>query len=315
MQEDTLQYTADDGVEIFVYRWAPDDAGAVKAILHIAHGLAEHAPRYARLAGTLTAAGYVVYVNDHRGHGETAKTEADLGFFAERDGFSRCVRDLAGMIGQWKAQHPGLPAILLGHSMGSFFTQEYLYTFGDTIQAAVLSGSTGKPPARIHIGRVVARIERWRHGARGRSALLTQLGFGENNKPFEPARTEFDWLSRDPAEVDKYVADPLCGFEVSTQMWIDLMGSALAAGRPENQARIPKHLPVYIFSGDMDPIGGVKGKGVLQLADAYRHAGLTNVTCQLYPGGRHEMLNETNRDEVTADLLAWLDSTVATLQS
>lgn len=298
MRADTFRVKADDGAEFHTYRWLPDDAP--RAIFQVAHGLAEHAARYARLARALTAQGFGVYANDHRGHGQTAGA-GDLGLFAERDGWRKCIGDLWTLNRRISAEHSGSPIILLGHSMGSFMAQDFVADHSDAIAALVLSGSNGPPPAIAGIGRMIARIERLRLGARGKSALLQAMMFGEFNKRFKPARTEFDWLSRDPAEVDAYVADPLCGFEFTNQLAVDLLDALGPLLKPERLARIRKDLPVYIFSGSDDPVGA----NLQALADAYRTAGLTRVDMRLYSGARHETLNETNRDEVTSDLVAW----------
>ena len=298
MRADTFRVKADDGAEFHTYRWLPDDAP--RAIFQVAHGLAEHAARYARLARVLTAQGFGVYANDHRGHGQTAGA-GDLGLFAERDGWRKCIGDLWTLNRRISAEHSGSPIILLGHSMGSFMAQDFVADHSDAIAALVLSGSNGPPPAIAGVGRMIARIERLRLGARGKSALLQAMMFGEFNKRFKPARTEFDWLSRDPAEVDAYVADPLCGFEFTNQLAVDLLDALGPLLKPERLARIRKDLPVYIFSGSDDPVGA----NLQALADAYRTAGLTRVDMRLYSGARHETLNETNRDEVTSDLVAW----------
>lgn len=300
----TFTLTAEDGVARFVYDWRPE--GAPKAAVQIAHGLAEHAGRYARLAEALTSAGYAVYAGDHRGHGRTAPTPADLGFFAERDGWRKCIDDLAQLHRRIAADHPGLPILLIGHSMGSFMAQQVISERGAELAGAVLSGSGGKPNALASVGRLVARIERWRLGPRGRSALIQSLSFDAFNKPFAPARTRADWLSRDPAEVDKYLADPCCGFAATVQLWIDLLDALGDVTGPARQALIPKRLPLYVISGSRDPVGG-NTKGLLQLLGAYRAAGLERVTHRFYPDARHELFNETNRDEVTRDLVAWLD--------
>ncbi len=304
MRADSFRLKAEDGAEIHVYRWLPD--GTPRVVVQIAHGLAEHAARYGRLAAALTGQGYAVYADDHRGHGQSAK-EGDLGFFAERDGWRKCVGDLWTLNRRITADHPGLPIILLGHSMGSFMAQDFVADHSDAIAGLVLSGSNGPPPAIAGVGRMIARIERLRQGARGKSALLQAMMFGEFNKPFKPARTEFDWLSRDPAEVDAYVADPLCGFEFSNQLAIDLLDALGGLLKPERLARIRKDLPIYIFSGSDDPVGA----NLSALAEAYRNAGLKRVDMRVYPGGRHETLNEINRDEVTTDLVQWSESIFA----
>jgi alpha-beta hydrolase superfamily lysophospholipase len=303
VETSSIRLAAEDGVELFVYRWTPD--GPPRAVVQIAHGLAEHGGRYARLAGALTAAGYAVYADDHRGHGRTAGTPEDLGFFAPADGWAKCVADLWQVNRRIAADYPGTPIIFLGHSMGSFLGQDFIAQHGDALAGVVLSGSNGKPPAIAVLGKLIARLERLRIGRRGRSALLDRLGFGAFNKPFEPARTPFDWLSRDPLEVDRYMADPLCGGRSTTQLWIDLLGGLSRIARPSLQARIPKDLPIHLIAGGRDPVTR-NTKGLEQLIGAYRKAGLTRISHHFYAGARHELFNETNRAEVTSDLIAWL---------
>ena len=306
MRSSDFTHQASDGKALFVHRFLPDEGTKVKAVVHISHGMAEHAARYARVAEALTAAGYAVYANDHRGHGKTAST-GELGFFAKEHGFARVVADLAELVAHEKKEHPGLPLVLFGHSMGSYMVQQFLFDHGSELAGAVLSGSAGKPNLLASAGRLVARAERLRAGERGTSKLLGDLSFGAFNKQFAPTRTAFDWLSRDAAEVDKYVADPLCGFDVTTTLWVDVLDALGANADPKSQARIPKALPIYVFSGSEDPVSE-NTRSLEQLLAAYRLAGIRDVSHRFYPGARHETLNETNRDEVTTDLLAWLDA-------
>ncbi|WP_437327688.1 lysophospholipase [Sorangium sp. So ce381] len=308
MPADTFTFQADDGRELFVYRWLPD--GGARGVVHVAHGMSEHAGRYARLAQALCAAGWAVYANDHRGHGATARGSDELGFFASQGGFQRVVRDLAQLLARARGEHPGLPVVLFGHSMGAALAQEILIEHGGSIDGAVLSGAAGKANALVDAGRLVARAERRRLGERGKSQLLQTMSFDSFNKVFAPTRTPFDWLSRDRAEVDVYMADPRCGFPATTSLWVDLLDAMAAQARPERLSRIPKDLPLYVFSGSRDPVGGLL-KGVTQMIEAYRAAGLRRVAQRFYPGGRHEMLNEINREEVVRDLLAWLAAEVA----
>lgn len=308
MQSSTFTLTAADGAALWTYRWLPHSAP--KAVVQIAHGLAEHAGRYARLAEALTAAGYAVYANDHRGHGLSAANAEALGFFAERDGWQRVVDDLWLLNRRIAADHPGLPIVLLGHSMGSFLAQHFIIEHGNALAGAVLSATSGKPAPLAAAGRLIARVERLRLGPRGRSALLMAFSFGAFNKAFAPARTKYDWLSRDAAEVDKYVADPLCGFSATVQLWIDMLDALAVIARPARQARIPKRLPIYVISGTRDSVGAGT-KGPEQLLAAYRAAGLERVSHRFYPDARHELFNEINRDEVTRDLIAWLDGIIA----
>lgn len=310
MQSSSFTLDTADGVPVHVQRWLPDEGTAVRAVVQIVHGLAEHVGRYSHVAELLTTAGYAVYGDDHRGHGRTAVSDEDLGFLAEHRGWATLVDDLHRLMGRIREEHPGVPLIMFGHSMGSFLTQQLLFTFPGEIDAAVLSGTSGSAGGPLaEAGALAARIERARLGPRGRSPLLTKLSFGSYNDAFQPARTAFDWLSSDPAAVDAYVADPRCGFDATTQLWLDLLAGVRVIARPELQARIPSELPIHVIAGDRDPVGD-DTRGVTALLEAYAAAGLTRVTHRVYPG-RHELVNEVNRDEVLADLLAWLDDRVA----
>src|SRR5271157_5803602 len=241
-----------DGVRLLARRWLPD--GAPRAAVQVAHGLAEHSARYARLAAALNAAGYAVYANDHRGHGPSCAA-ADLGHFADRDGWAKASTDLWTFNRLIAAERPGAPIVLLGQSMGSFLGQSFVAEHSDALAGLVYSGSNGAPPPIATAARLIARAERLRLGKRGKSRLLNQMIFGDFNRPFRPARTEVDWLSRDPAEVDAYAADPLCGFPFTTQLAIDLLDALPGLLAPERLARIRKDLPIYVFSGEKDPVG------------------------------------------------------------
>jgi alpha-beta hydrolase superfamily lysophospholipase len=310
---------AEDGVDIYVHRWW--SSTAPKAVVQIIHGLAEHAGRYARLAASLNAQGYVVYATDLRGQGRTAQNAAqdtaqqtsddtsDLGFFAATDGWRKCLNDLWQVNRIAAQENPGLPVVLLGHSMGSTFARQFMAEHGDALSAVVLSGASGQPNALAQSGRLTARLERMRLGPRGHSKLIQSLTFDAFNKRFQPARTRFDWLSRDPAEVDKYVVDPLCGFSASTQLWIDMLDAWADIAR--SCEAVPTSLPIYVISGTNDPVSAGT-KALLPMLDQFRAAGL-NVESKFYPEARHELLNETNREEVTRDLVQWISVVLSKL--
>ncbi len=293
-----------DAVELHVRRWDP--SGEPRAVVQVAHGMAEHSGRYARVAEVLTEAGITVFANDHRGHGETATAPGDLGYFADSGGWQRVVDDLYCLRQHIAAELPEHPHVMFGHSMGSFMVQDYLFSHGST-DAVVLSGTNQGSWALARFAVGVASVERLRLGPRGRSALVKKLSTGDYNRRSE-GRTEFDWLSRDTEQVDRYIADPLCGFDFTVQGWIDIFTGLGRIGTEANVRRVPK-LPVYLFAGSDDPVGRY-GKGVEQVVEAYRRAGLDDVTHRIYEAGRHEMLNEINRDEVERDLVAWLERTV-----
>jgi alpha-beta hydrolase superfamily lysophospholipase len=295
-----FDFRADDGHSLLGRRWLPE--GPPRAVLQIAHGLAEHSARYARLAAALNAAGYAAYANDHRGHGPKA-APADLGHFADEGGWDKVVGDLWTFNRLIAAEQPGTPIIFLGHSLGSFLGRGFIAKHSDALAGVALSGSNGRPPAIATLGRIIAREERLRLGRRGKSDPILHMWFGEFNKPFKPARTAFDWLSRDEKEVDAFVADPLCGFPFTTQLAIDVLDALPRVTSRESLAAIRKDLPISVVSGERDPVGSnIKG-----LIEDLKAARFSKLTTRLYPGARHETLNETNRDEVTRDLIAWLD--------
>lgn len=308
MKTETFTFDSENGVKIFYYKWSPDDGVKPLAAVQIAHGMAEHAARYERFAEYLAAAGYIVYANDHRGHYKSAGRLDNTGFFAENDGWKLAVNDLHTLTGIIKKENMGLPVYLFGHSMGTFLFRNYLYIYSnEELKGVVLSGTGGNPGILGKVGVMIAKVEKSLKGPRHRSSLLNGLSFGSFNKPFRPNRTDFDWLSRDQAEVDKYVADPYCGFVCTTSFFVDMLGGIIDIHKPENVNKTPKTLPVYFFAGEKDPVGNFS-RGVTEVFNMYKNAGLKDVTCKFYKDGRHEMLNELNRDEVFADVKHWLDS-------
>lgn len=312
MREDAGTLQGSDGARIHLYRWYPEEGNGDGDSVLIVHGLGEHAARYRRLAESLTAAGYLVLAHDQRGHGRTA-AQGPAGHFADEHGWQRLLEDVELVRREARRLRPEGRLILLGHSMGSYVAQSYALRHALDIDALVLSGSTFASRGQLRLFRLIAAIERLRQGARGRSALLEKLSFGAFNKGFRPNRTEFDWLSRDEAEVDRYVTDPLCGGRSTNQLWRDLTGGLMTISSVPALRQLPASLPVYILGGERDPVGGEKGLG--RLYDAYCEAGLAGTRLKLYPDGRHEMFNETNRDEVVADLIAWLHSPWQPVQS
>lgn len=305
---ETFSLMADDGARLAAYRWLP--AHAPVAGIQIAHGMGEHAARYDRAAKRLVAAGYAVYASDHRGHGPTADPEL-LGWFGD-DGWNRVIADAAALNHHVAERHPGLPRVLLGHSMGAMLAQQFLYRHGARIDAAVLSGSPGFPAAPMaQLSRLIARIERARLGPRASSRLLQQLVFGRANRRFAgDGDTGYEWLSRDPNAVAAYVADPLCGFVLRCGSLAELFDGVRESMRVENILQIPARLPVFVFSGSDDPVHDGE-RNLERLLTRYR-AHLHRVDCRIYAGGRHEMLNETNRDQVLDDLLVWLRDALPT---
>jgi alpha-beta hydrolase superfamily lysophospholipase len=285
----TFSYPSSAGVTITAYRWDP--AGQPSGIVQITHGMGEHALRYGELAGVLTARGMVVYAQDHRGHGATAPTEAEYGVLGE-NGWPELVADIGRLTDVAVAEHPGQPLVLIGHSMGSFAVQQYLVDHSDRVSAAVLTGT-----AAIDLLEPALDLD-------------SDIDLSAFNAPFAPPRTEFDWLSRDDAQVDAYVADKRCGFGVDSTSGKAMFFGARRLADPAEMAKVRSDLPLYIAVGEADPVNG--GLALLTpLVDRYKAAGLDDVTVKTYPDARHEIFNETNRDEVYADLISWISRVIA----
>jgi alpha-beta hydrolase superfamily lysophospholipase len=277
-----------DGVEVAAYRW--DAEGPVRGIVQLTHGMGEHALRYGHLAATLTAAGFVVYAQDHRGHGGTCGPAEEQGAIGA-EGWTALVDDV-GRLGDLARREQGsVPLVLLGHSMGSFAVQQYLLDHSDRVDAAVLTGTA-----------LLDLLE----PAMDLDAPMDLSAF---NAAFAPARTDYDWLSRDPAQVDAYVADPRCGFGLDGPAVRAMFTAARPLADPERMGRVRPDLPLYVAVGSEDPVNGRLALAHA-LVDRYRAAGLSDITFHAYPGARHEVFNETNRDEVERDLLVWLDRVV-----
>ena len=300
--------SCEGGVTLRAYRWDP--SGEVRGVLVLAHGMGEYACRHGRLARVFSGIGLVVYAHDERGHGQAALAAGTMGHFADHDGWRLAVSDIHSLQQYAAQQHPGCKVLFYGQSMGSMLGQEYLITHGSNLDGVFLAGTGGGQGALLRVAQTIALAERARLGPRKRSSVLDAITFGSYNRQFKPARTEFDWLTRDAAEVDKYIQDPLCGGTLTTQSWLDMFRGLSQVENVHRQALIPKGLPVFIFAGDRDPVGN-NGKGPRWLHDRYRKVGMTAAELKLYPGARHEMPNETNREEVFADLVRFAESVLS----
>ncbi|MDP5274132.1 alpha/beta hydrolase [Chengkuizengella axinellae] len=294
-----------------VKRWVSDSKP--KAVIQISHGMAEHIERYGHFAKRLVQKGYAVYGNDHRGHGKTAENEEDLGFFAEQNGWNLVVEDMHILNTMIKEQFPGLPVFIFGHSMGSFLTRRYIQLHGEKINGVILSGSGGDGGLLGKLGVYVVKNEVRRKGVRGRSPHMNKLIFGKFNKRFRPNRTEFDWISRDKNEVDKYIKDPYTGGICTASFYYDMLLGIQELHRMKNIKLTPKALPMYFISGDKDPLSNF-GKDIIDVVKTYQDVGVQDVTYKLYKNARHELLNELNADEVMSDIMEWLDGKISILK-
>ena len=288
MPTSELSYKSADDTKIVAYRWEPEDA-APRAAIQLTHGMGEHARRYDHVARALNEAGFVVYAQDHRGHGASGDPGA-YGNLGEGS-WTALVNDIGLLSAKIRADHPDLPLILVGHSMGSFAVQQYLLDHSADVDGMVLTGT-----AAIDVLEPALNLDE-------------PLDLAMFNASFEPARTDYDWLSRDQAIVDAYIADPACGFGIDTASAKLMFAGARRLADPAEVAAMRSDLPIYIAVGEADPVNG--GLALLTpLIDRYRAAGLTDMTIRTYPAARHEILNETNRDEVIAELNGWLDRVV-----
>lgn len=281
--------------------WTPEET-AIRGVVQLVHGMAEHIDRYEETARALTDAGFAVSGHTHAGHGLNTKNP---GWFGEKNGWQNLIDDVHAVRMQTAERFPGVPYFILGHSMGSFIVRCYLTQHADGLTGAVISGTGDFPNIVAGAGLTVANLVCLLGGARKPSKLINDIAFASNNKPFEPARTPFDWLSRDTVQVDRYVADPACGFLFTGAGYRDLFRGLLCMNDQAAMKKIPLQLPLLFISGDHDPVGGM-GKGVNAVAQRMRDNGLEHIDVRLYKDGRHEMFNETNCADVWRDLARWL---------
>lgn len=288
-------FKGEEGLDIYTYKWEDENIKKPKAVIQIAHGMAETAQRYETFAKVLTKNGYIVYINDHRGHGKTAKIIENVGHLAEKEGFRCLVEDMYTLTNIIKKENEDLPIYLFGHSMGSFASQRYIMDYSNNLSGLILCGSNGKQGIILNLAHLIINHEIKKYGRRFKSNKINNLIFGgeiirRNEK------TKFDWLSRDKEQVEKYINDPFCGVVCSCGFFYDLVQGLKEIEDKENLKKVPLDIPIYIISGDKDPIGK-NGNGVLRLRDRYIKLGVKDVTCKLYKDGRHELLNEINREE------------------
>ncbi|MDP2226036.1 MAG: lysophospholipase [Moraxellaceae bacterium] len=293
--------TAGDGHRIPCRHWP---VASPRAVVHVVHGMAEHSGCYDDVAPLLNAAGLAVLAHDHRCHG-IAVPEAELGNVSASQHWAAICHDMATVNAELHRRYPDLPVIVLGHSMGSFIAQDFAQHYPDQLNLLLLEGSNFEAPWFTTAASWLAGFEAWRQGPQGRSPLIHALSFGGFNKTINAARTAFDWISRDTRFVDRYVADPLCGFQLSNAYWQQFLKGLARLYTPASLKRLRPDMPVYLFAGSADPVGHM-GSGVEKLARALRTAGCRDVTLRLYPEARHDLLHETNRDEVVTDLISWM---------
>ena len=280
-----------------------------RAIVQIIHGIAAYIDRYDEFMSFLADNGIIAVGTDHLGHGKSIESEEQTGFFAYDNGWDYVVRDEEVLRLAMHENYPELPIIVFGHSMGSFMARTLLIRYPDAFNAAIISGTGNQGAALVNGGLFMGNLVTGLKGAHHYSKFLNNLAFGSYNQIYDNRKTEYDWLSRDEANVQKYIDDPLCGFIPSCSLFRDMMTGVKFITNKKNLTAMNKNMPVYFMSGDMDPVGEC-GKGVQKAYNNFLEAGMKDVSIKLYPGGRHEMLNEINKDEVYTDILAWLGSKI-----
>lgn len=291
---------------IHALKWLPAKK-EIKALIIINHGMAEHIARYAHFASYMVSRGFAVYGEDHRGHGKTAGSKDNCGYFADKQGWMKIVGDIRSLYLLATEEHKDVPVFLFGHSMGSFLTRHYLSLYGSELAGAVISGTGSHPSALLTVASTLAKIESSIKGRRHRSKLLDTMSFGAYNKPFADAEaTGFEWLSRDKDQVKKYVDDHYCGFISTSGMYADLFNGLQIINHPDCFKATHSKLPLLLYSGKSDPVGGADGKGVKAVAESYEKAGIEDLTLILKDNHRHECLNELGRETVYNEIHEWI---------
>ncbi len=302
VRKESFTFPSVTGQQLQARRWIPE--GNIRGIVQLVHGMAEHIDRYDGVSQALTAAGFLVTGHNHLGHGEGTPLR---GHFADENGWQALIDDVHTLRGLTEKSYPGLPCFLLGHSMGSFVVRCYLTEHAQGLAGCVLSGTGYFPSGVVNSGLILANAVCAFGMTHKESPTINRVAFSSSNKPFAPNRTDFDWLTRDEKEVDKYVADPWCGFLFTAGGYRDLFRGLKRLTRFEELRKVPSSLPVLFISGEKDPVGGM-GEGVRRVSEEFRACGIKNVTVRLYPDCRHELFNELNRQEVYSDLISWLSA-------
>ena len=299
-------FPSKDGLtQIHTIEWIPE--GEVRGVLQIAHGMVEFIDRYDRFASFMASQGFYVVGNDHLGHGKSVTDESQYGYFAKHDGNFCVIGDMQQLREDTQKKYPGVPYFLLGHSMGSFLAREFIEKFGSGLSGAIIMGTGYQSLATLDTAIALTAVLQQARGGHFRSEMINNMALGAYNKAFEPGRTKNDWLCKDEAIVDAYVSNPLNQFVFTVNGYYNLFRGLRYAERQQNLDKIPKDLPILVVSGAEDPVGEF-GKGPRIVAEIYKKTGIKDVTLKLYPGDRHEILNELDKETVDRDLLNWIEA-------
>lgn len=311
IRKEEFFYDSRDNVsKIHAVKWIPE--GKPLCVLQIVHGMAEYAMRYSAFAEYLATQGILVVANDHLGHGESKRDDVPYGYFCRRDAATVVVRDVHRLKKLTQEENIGVPYFILGHSMGSFITRNYLFRYGKGIDGAIIVGTGNQPSYLPKAAKALAAFLTMFQGAEHVSPFLDKMAFGSYNDKIENPVTDKDWLCRDTKVVDRYIEDPLCGFTFTLNGFHTLFDLIIRAEKKTNIEKIPKELPLLFMAGDADPVGEY-GKGVKQAYEAMKEAGMEHIAIKLYDGGRHEILNEIDKELIYADVYKFLKAHIQSL--
>lgn len=304
VKKEEFTFDSRDGQsKIHAVRWVPE--GKVICILQIVHGMAEYIERYEEMAQYFAEKGILVTGEDHLGHGKSVPEGGIYGYFCEQDPATVVVRDVHRLKKMTQEDYPGIPYVILGHSMGSFILRNYLFRYGTGIQGAIICGTGSQPPALVKFSRVFTALQGLFLGQKHTAKLIDKLAFGNYNQRVKNPKTAVDWLCRDEKVVDAYLKDPLCGFVFTVNGFQTLFTLADHLNSEENLGHMPKELPVFFIAGEKDPVGNY-GEGVKRAYESFEKAGMEKLSIRLYPDDRHELLNEIDRQKVFEDIYPWI---------
>lgn len=307
MKKENIYFESRDGVsKLHAIVWS-DETKKPIGILQIIHGMAEYIDRYDDFARFMVEKGFVVVGDDHLGHGDSVGENGTFGYFCKKDPATVLVRDEHRLKKLMEAKYKGVPYYILGHSMGSFIARNYLNRYGSGIQGMIVMGTGNQSKALLSASKVLVGLTGFFCGEKHVAKFINKLAFGTYNRAIEDAKTNVDWLTKDETIVDKYIADERCGFTFTVNGFRGLFELIYRLQKPKNLTSIPKDIPIFFVSGEEDPVGDY-GEGVIGAKNALVRAGLENVSMKLYPGDRHEILNETDKDIVYQDIYEWLES-------
>ena len=296
-----------EGKEIKCYKW--ESEGEARGVIQISHGMTEYACRYDYVAKKFSENGFIVYAHDHRGHGETSKSEEERGYIADKEGFDLLVEDVKELSDIIKKENEELPLILFGHSMGSFVSQRYIELYGDKIDGVILSGTNGRPDPITKLGIIISRDEMILRGRKAKSKVMDKLSFGDFNSNFKPNRTDYDWLCADNKQLDEYIADVHRGEDFTVGLFREMLNSMQVACFKKNIEKMSKEMPILLLSGGDDPVGNF-GKGVIKTYNKFKQAKIASVDMKIYPGMRHDILHEAKYLEVYNDIVDFINAKI-----